>query len=125
MQKRPSRDIVPARGGVFKDVVLRIKLILRLMGDRRVSPFVKLIPIGTLVYWLWPLDVIAGIPGLSALDDIAVLGMGTYMFIELCPPEVVREHTKQLMSNNEIVDEVQAGQDEIIDGEATDIHDQK
>jgi uncharacterized membrane protein YkvA (DUF1232 family) len=125
MQKRPSHDIVPAKGGVFKDIVLRIKLILRLMGDSRVSPFVKLIPIGTLAYWLWPLDVIAGIPGLSALDDIAVLGMGTYMFIELCPAEVVREHTRALTSNNEIIDEVQDSQDEIIDGEATDVSNRK
>jgi uncharacterized membrane protein YkvA (DUF1232 family) len=125
MQKRPSRDIVPARGGVFKEVVMRIKLILRLMGDRRVSPLVKLIPIGTLAYWLWPIDLIAGIPGLSALDDIAVLGLGTYMFIELCPPEVVREHTKQLMSNNEIVDEAQDSEDQIVDGEATDVSDRK
>jgi len=125
MQKRSSRDIVPAKGGVFKDIVLRVKLILRLMGDGRVNPFVKLIPIGAVIYWLWPLDVIAGIPGLSALDDIAVLGVGTYMFIELCPPEVVREHTKQLMSNNEIVDEAQQAEDEIIDGEATDISNRK
>ena len=125
MQKRTSGSIVPARGGMLKNIVMRIKLILRLMGDRRVSPWVKLIPIGTVAYWLWPIDLISGIPGLSAIDDIAVLGFGTYMFIELCPPDVVREHTKELSSNNEIVDEVQQGEDEIVDGETLDLNDQK
>ncbi len=126
MQKKSSsRSIVPARPGVFKDLVIRAKLILRLMGDRRVNPWVKLIPIATLIYWLSPVDLIMGIPGIDALDDIAVIGFGSYMFIELCPPDVVREHTEDLTSNNEIVDNATQDEDEIVDGEATDISDRR
>ena len=126
MQKKSSssRSIVPARGGFLKDMVLRVKLIVRLMGDPRVSPWVKLIPIGTLIYWISPVDIIMGIPGIDALDDIAVIGFGTYMFFELCPPEVVREHTEKLTSNNEIIDSA-SEQDDIVDGEATDVSNEK
>ncbi len=125
MQKKSSsRSIVPTQGGVFRDLVIRTKLILRLMGDRRVNPWVKLIPIATLLYWLSPVDLIMGIPGIDALDDIAVIGLGTYMFVELCPRDVVREHTEDLTSNNEIVDDA-VDDDDIVDGEATDISDRK
>lgn len=116
-KKSSSRSIVPS-GGVLKDIAVRTKLILRLMGDRRVNFLAKLIPIGTMAYWIWPMDAIAGIPGLSALDDIAVLGLGMYMFIEMCPPDVVREHRQDLYGGNELDDEDDG---DIVDGQATDI----
>jgi len=123
MNKRSSGSITPSQGGVFKETILRVKLIFRLIGDRRVSPWVKLIPIAGLVYWISPVDLIMGIPGIDAIDDVAVLWFAQYMFIELCPPDVVRELSKQLSSNNTIVDEVNLGDEEIVDGEATDVTD--
>jgi hypothetical protein len=68
---------------------MRIKLILKLMGDRRVNPLLKLIPIGALVYL-----VIPDFPG--PFDDAAVLWLGSYLFVELCPPQVVEEHMAAL-----------------------------
>ena len=123
MNKRSSGSITPSQGGVFKETILRVKLIFRLIGDRRVSPWVKLIPIAGLIYWISPVDLIMGIPGVDAIDDVAVLWFAQYMFIELCPPDVVRELTKQLSSNNTMVDEVNHGDDEVVDGEATDVTD--
>jgi uncharacterized membrane protein YkvA (DUF1232 family) len=123
MNKRSSGSITPSQGGVFKETILRVKLIFRLIGDRRVSPWVKLIPIAGLVYWISPVDLIMGIPGIDAIDDVAVLWFAQYMFIELCPPDVVRELSKQLSSNNTIVDEVNQGDEEVVDGEATDVTD--
>ena len=73
MAERKNRKIVvPAQGGMTRDVVNRLKLIFKLMGDSRVSPLVKLIPVGALVYLISPIDVIMGIPGVSALDDAAI-----------------------------------------------------
>jgi len=89
------------------------------MGDRRVSPWVKLIPIGALAYWLSPVDLIMGIPGVDAIDDITVLYFGSTLFVELCPPQVVQEHVKALAENMEAGDP----QDEIVDVEATDVSD--
>ena len=53
--------------------------------------FLKLLPISTLVYLVSPLD--AAIP---AVDDALIVGIGTYVFVELCPPEVVEEHRARL-----------------------------
>ena len=124
MNKKPSKSIVPSQGGVLQDITLRAKLFLGLMADRRVNPFAKLIPIAALVYLVSPIDLIMGIPGVSALDDAAILWLGYYTFVEMCPPDVVRELSKQLISNNTVVDEVKQ-QDEVVDGEATDITDSK
>jgi uncharacterized membrane protein YkvA (DUF1232 family) len=124
MNKKSSQSIIPSKGGVLQELTLRAKLIFRLIGDRRVSPWVKLIPIAGLIYWISPVDLIMGIPGVDAVDDVAVLWFAQYMFIELCPPDVVRELSKQLSSNNTIVDEVKQEEDgEIVDGEATDVTD--
>jgi len=86
-----ENPIVPG-GGVVQGLAQRIKLILRLLADRRVNPLVKLIPIGTLIYLVWP-DPIFG-----PIDDAAAIWLGTYLFVELCPPEVVREHQESLTS---------------------------
>ena len=37
-----------------------------------------------------PIDI----PG--PIDDIAVLSLGFYLFTEMCPPDVVEEHMKNL-----------------------------
>ncbi len=67
------------RMGVFHDLLLRIKLILRLMVDRRVNLLVKLLPIGSLVYLLVP-DFLPG-----PFDDAAMIALLSYLFVELFP----------------------------------------
>ena len=91
MAKSPKK-IVPASGGFIHNLALRIKLIIRLMTDKRVNPLLKTLPIISIVYLFNPLDI----PG--PLDDAAVVGLGMYMFIELCPPEIVEEHLNELRS---------------------------
>jgi uncharacterized membrane protein YkvA (DUF1232 family) len=87
------------------------------MGDSRVSIFAKLIPVGALVYLISPVDAIS-IPFIGAVDDAALLWLGSYIFTELCPPEVVAEHMKELAGNMSV-----NAQDEIVDAEATDVSD--
>jgi hypothetical protein len=53
---------------------------------------------------------------IGALDDAAILWIGSTLFVELCPPHVVREHIQSLRSN---LDEV----DDVIDAESTDVND--
>jgi uncharacterized membrane protein YkvA (DUF1232 family) len=96
-----KRDIINNQNsGFFQDLVLRLKLILRLIGDRRVNPLLKLLPIVAALYVISPLDLIPGalIPIIGALDDAAVLWLGTTLFITLCPDEVVQEHTNALQN---------------------------
>lgn len=119
MADKKTRTItVPKQKGVIRDFVSNLKLIFKLMGDNRVSPWVKLIPIGALVYWISPVDLLMGIPGIDAVDDAAVLWIGSTLFIELCPRDVVEEHRKQIDSN------VQGTSgEEIVDAESTDVND--
>ena len=118
--KKRGDIVVSSGGGVMRDLVLRFKLILRLMGDGRVNPFIKLLPLASLAYLIWPVDLISVVPGVSALDDLAIVSLGAYMFIEFCPPDVVEEHMQQLTSNMDVV----AGNEDVIDAETEDLDDE-
>ena len=75
------------------------RLILRLLADRRVSIWPKLIIPATAVYILSPIDILADpMLGLGQLDDIAVLLIGLKLFVELCPTDIVRQHLDELAS---------------------------
>jgi len=115
--KKPGKLMVPPQGGMLRDFVTRLKLITRLMGDRRVNILLKLLPLASLAYLFWPIDAISFIPGISALDDAAILWIGSTLFVELCPPTVVKEHQSELESNLE-----DDGGD-VVDAEATDVND--
>ena len=114
MADKNSNKLTVPQGGVLRNIVIQTKLILRLLGDRRVSFWTKLIPFGTLIYLVSPVDIIMGIPGVAALDDAAVVWFGSNLFVELCPPDVVKEHMAALQSN---VDDT----DDVIDAESTDV----
>jgi hypothetical protein len=120
MPDKPSRKIsLPKDQGLLDGLVNRIKLIIRLLGDNRISPVLKLIPIGSALYFIIP-DLVLG-----PVDDAVVIWLATYLFVELCPPEIVDEHMRAIQglppkaagsadSDEEIVE------GEIIDGEFTD-----
>ncbi len=90
MSPKSSKEITPSQSGVFYDLALRIKLILRLIADRRVNLLLKILPVGSLLYWLVP-DLVPG-----PIDDALVTFVGMYLFVELCPTEVVEEHLRDL-----------------------------
>jgi len=77
----------------LRDVARQARLAWRLFWDRRVPLWTKLIPPAVLAYVMSPIDIIPDVAlGLGQLDDVAVLLIGVKLFIELAPPEVVREH---------------------------------
>src|SRR6266498_4081566 len=115
--KKNRKIVVPASKGMTRNFVDRLKLILKLMGDSRVSPWVKLIPIGAVAYLISPIDIIMGIPGIDALDDAAILWIGSNLFVELCPPDVVQEHMQNLGSN------LEDSSGDVVDADATDVND--
>jgi hypothetical protein len=117
MPENKSRKITLPKGGVFDDVASYIKLVLRLMGDRRVSPLLKLLPVGAAIYFIVP-DLVIG-----PIDDVLVAWLGTYVFIEMCPPDVVQEH-RDAIRNQGTLDEPRkpggqpkTGDDDVIEGE--------
>ena len=109
-----KKKIVVPQGGMMRDMVRRLKLITRLMGDGRVNFFIKFLPLASLAYLFWPIDAIA-LPIIGALDDAAILWIGSTLFVELCPTDVVNEHMQDLAVS-------EGG--EVVDAEATDIDNQ-
>jgi hypothetical protein len=112
-----EKQISPTDGGIFRDIANQIKLIVRLVGDQRVSPLLKLLPFGSLIYLVFP-DLAPG-----PIDDALVIGLGTYIFVELCPPDVVQEHKEALQSVipgkwKEAVEE-EISEEDIVDAEYT------
>jgi uncharacterized membrane protein YkvA (DUF1232 family) len=87
------------------------------MGDKRVSGFAKLIPIGTFAYLILPADLAPNIalPIIGMVDDAALLWLGSYVFTELCPPDVVQEHMTELNGIKPDPNE------DVVDAEATEI----
>lgn len=104
MPENPKK--IKPSDGFIHGLSLQFKLFLRLMGDNRVNPFLKLIPFASLLYFLNPFDI----P--TPLDDFAIIGLGIYMFIELCPPDIVDEHMKRLR-NIELDPEISQDEDVI------------
>jgi hypothetical protein len=90
MDNKQPGSLEPYGGNIFQIFGNRIRLIFHLMADPRVAWWLKLLPIGSIAYAIWPVDI----PG--PIDDAALLAFASYMFVELCPPDVVEEHEKRL-----------------------------
>lgn len=90
MSDQEQPGLPPGKGGIFQDLALRIRLIGRLLADNRISFILKLLPVGSFFYLLIP-DIAPG-----PLDDMAIVWLGAYLFVELCPPDLVQEHIEAL-----------------------------
>lgn len=99
MSDKPERNITfPRGGGILQDITLRVKLVLRLISDPRVNLFLKLLPVGSLAYLVIP-DLVPFI-----FDDAAIIWLATYLFVELCPPDVIQEHLDDLAKTMHVLD---------------------
>ena len=105
--------IAPPQGGLMRSFVKQLKLIGRLMGDSRVSIFLKVLPVASVAYWILPLPLDNVIP---VIDDAAVLWIGSTLFVQLCPDDVVKEHMDDL-------DMIAGSDDDIVDAESKDVND--
>ncbi len=83
--------------GWLQDAARQGRLAWRLFWDSRVPLWTKLIPPAALAYLISPVDLVPDVAlGLGQLDDLAVLLLGLKLFIEVAPPDVVREHLRAL-----------------------------
>jgi hypothetical protein len=91
---KQSDKLVPIKNdGFFDGMAGSIRLIWRLIRDRRVNPLLKLLPVGSMIYLIAP-DFLP----LNPIDDVLIIWLGSYLFIELCPPEIVQEHQRLMNS---------------------------
>lgn len=85
----------------FKNFILQVRLVWLLMRDRRVPLWLKVLPLGSLVYLFSPLDFLPDtIPVLTQVDDLAVLLIGFRLFIDMSPADVVAEHMESLTGHS-------------------------
>jgi uncharacterized membrane protein YkvA (DUF1232 family) len=116
MSDKKKRSVVKSGGGgVFNEISNQFKLVFRLLRDPRVNLFLKLIPIATLFYLVIP-DLIIG-----PIDDAVIIGFGLFIFVELCPKDVVEEHRAALSDTipGEWRDPQVIDEEDIVDAEFT------
>ena len=101
--ERPNRSLAAARppaeqANVLKSLYHRSLLTWKLLWDGRVSLLAKIIPFVAIAYLVSPVDFLpALVTGpLGTLDDAGVLLVALNAFVELSPPDIVREHLRAL-----------------------------
>jgi uncharacterized membrane protein YkvA (DUF1232 family) len=68
----------------------------KLVFDSRVPFNLKLmLPIAAAVYWIWPLDLMPGLP----FDDIAVLFVALTFFVQLANQAIAKQGRQQYASD--------------------------
>jgi len=79
-----------------------IKLSLRLLKDRRVPFYLKLLVYGAIAYIISPYDLIPDflIPFLGFFEDIIIGILCLVSLVKLSPPEVVAGHVKTIDMEN-------------------------
>ena len=77
-----------------------VRLILRLIRDRRVPVLGKVVFFLGIAYTIWPVDVIPDLllPVVGSLDDVAVLFLCVKYLFYRTPPAVLQEHLSGLQA---------------------------
>lgn len=76
-------------------LILNIRLGWKLLRDRRVPWVLKIIPVISLAYLLFPLDLLRDfIPVMGLADDLILLVVGFLLLKNLAPRHVVEEHSQ-------------------------------
>jgi uncharacterized membrane protein YkvA (DUF1232 family) len=111
--------------GFFSELWQRARLVYKLLLDPEVPIYLKVLPFAAVVYILFPFDFIPDvIPGFGQLDDITILILGTKMFIDLAPKQVVARHLQNMRSHGDNiptvdeqpVDELYSSDPDVIEG---------
>ena len=109
---RPSIIMLLMRTGV-------VRLIMKLLMDRRVPIRAKLVVPAAIVYLLIPFDIVPDfIPFSGWIDDILVMLLAAAMFLMMAPRDVLMEHLGRARSKR-------SGNDKVIDGDYKLLEDDK
>jgi uncharacterized membrane protein YkvA (DUF1232 family) len=114
---RPPRQPIPYRTSVFVRIANYLKLFWRLLNDQKVSLFLKLIPLIAFLYVISPMDRI-----IPVVDDLVILFLGIYLFVELCPENIVNAHRQAIEGvlegqARDAQDDEKIAEEDILEGE--------
>ena len=109
-------NATPPNPNLLLQVINRLRLVARLLGDRRVPVYLKPLPFAGLIYLVWPADLLPDlVPLLGQIDDLGVIILGVEAFIRLSPPSVVAEHEADIRAGGSTPRG--GNSDNVIDGE--------
>ncbi len=81
----------------WQEVWEQVRLVYYLILDREVPIYLKIIPLLSFLYLIFPIDLIPDFAvGLGQFDDLTVLLAGAKVFIELSPNEVVARYIARM-----------------------------
>lgn len=97
---RGRRPLHPEeKASSLASIIKNARLTWRLLTDGRISPWLKAIIPSTLLYLLFPIDLVPDLfLGLGQLDDIAIILLGIKLFLLLCPQDIVEQHLREMAS---------------------------
>ena len=75
-----------------------IRLIIRLIKDRRIPLLGKIAFAISLLYFVWPFDLVSEIifPFIGLVDDLAVLLAGLRFLLHQTPTDILEEHLAEI-----------------------------
>lgn len=75
----------------------QVRLCWRLLGERRVAPWSKMVLVAAILYVALPFDLIPDVlVGPGQLDDLGLLVAAGWWFVRQCPDDVVAEHLREI-----------------------------
>lgn len=99
--------------GFLGELWQQVRLVFYLIRDSEVPIYLKVLPFVGVLYTLFPIDIITDVvPVLGQLDDLTILLIGSKVFIEMAPPQVVARYMDQMKGRTTGT---------VIEGEATDL----
>lgn len=104
--KEMETEISPAarrtkEPGFWREMWQHSRLVMRLMRDREVPFYLKILPVAGLGYALFPFDLLPDLmPVIGQLDDVTALLVSSKLFIELAPPSVVARHLQSIRESD-------------------------
>ncbi len=114
---RSPHQPIPYRTSVFVRIANYLKLFWQLLNDPKVSLFLKLIPLLASLYVINPMDRFVPV-----VDDLVILFLGFYLFVELCPEGIVNAHRQAIEGvlegqARDAQDDEEIAEEDILEGE--------
>lgn len=88
----------------MKNILFQLRLTWRLIRDRRVPFYLKLIPFIGFLYVISPLDFIPDVLLiLGQLDDIGLIIFGIHAFKRVVPEHILNEHIEAMKAPHDVI----------------------
>ena len=105
-----------ARPGLFRTLLSKVRLAIRLIREPRVPLLTKGLPLLATLYLISPLDFVPDvIPLLGQFDDLGIVLVGLGVFLRVCPAPAVAFHRTAIAQGRRYAP--MSATDDVIDAE--------